>query len=266
MGLLDDKVAIVTGAGRGIGRGIAVELARAGAKVGVVARTQAQLATLVVEIQSIGGHAQAFAIDVTDRTGVEACVARIERDWGRVDFLVNNAGNDRPFGSVGVADPDHWWLALNVQVRGSLLFMHACLPAMQRAGGGRIFNMASAAARIVVPGASAYCVAKCALVRLSEHIDVEQRDHGIRTFTGHPGTLVTDMMRDTLNDHDARQNAPLLFAFLSRYRDADTSNEQARLNAQLVEIAAGLHDDAAGRYIDLEQELRPAGFGPPPTM
>jgi NAD(P)-dependent dehydrogenase (short-subunit alcohol dehydrogenase family) len=151
-------------------------------------------------------------------------------------------------------------------VRGALLFVHACLPVMQKAGRGRIVNMASLAATMIGPGTSAYCVAKATLVRLTEHIDAEQRDNGVRAFTGHPGTIVTEMMHDTLRDPGAIRYAPHIIAYLTPFLSVDTSREAARLGAQMVEIAAGQRDAEAGRYIDFEQEMRPAAFGPPPPL
>lgn len=266
MGMLAGQVALVTGAGRGIGRGIARALAAEGAAVALVARTASQLEALAAEIRAGGGTALVLPLDVTDRAAVEAAAARTLAELGPVSFLVNNAGVDKPWGPIGVADPDEWWQAQNVHVRGALLFMHAVLPQMQQAGRGRIVNMASAAANIVGPATSAYCVAKATLVRLTEHVDAEQKVGGIRAFTGHPGTLATEMLNDTLADPDAALHAPHLITFLQNFLTIDTTNEEARLAAQMVEIAAGQHDEAAGRYIDFEQEFRPAGFGPPPEM
>lgn len=266
MGAIAGQVALVTGAGRGIGRGIATALAAQGAAVALVARTASQLEELASAIRAAGGTALVLPLDVTDRAAVEAAATRTLAELGPISFLVNNAGVDKPWGPIGVADPDAWWHAQDVHVRGALLFMHAVLPQMQAAGRGRIVNMASAAAQIVGPNTSAYCVAKATLVRLTEHVDAEQKDRGIRAFTGHPGTLATEMLNDTLADPDAALHAPHLIEFLQNFRTIDTSNEEARLAAQMVAIAAGQHDDAAGRYVDFEQEFRPAGFGPPPDL
>lgn len=257
MGRLSGETAIVTGAGRGLGEQIAVDLAAEGAAVGLVARSRGQLEAVAARIESAGGRALVLPLDVTDRPAVEAAVAETAGRFGPVSVLVNNAGVDTPFGPVSVADPDEWWHAQNVHVRGALLFMHACLPSMQARRRGRIINMTSLAAIVIGPNTSAYCCAKAALLRLTEHVDAEIKPHGLAAFCTHPGTIVTEMMHHTLGDADARQWAGEMLAHLERFAGTDTTPELRRVGRQLANLAAGDHDDHAGRYIDLEQELRP---------
>ena len=119
--LLKGRTALVTGGGLGLGRGIAIELAKAGAQVAVLSRTRAQLDQVVAQIESAGGRARALVADVTDRAAVEAAVAEAERSLGPVSILVNNAGRALPYGPVGVVDPDEWWRSHSIHVRGTLL-------------------------------------------------------------------------------------------------------------------------------------------------
>lgn len=255
MSVLQGQVAIVTGAGRGLGRTIAQDLAAAGAVVGLVARSAGQLEEVAQAIEAAGGRALALPLDVTDRTAVEAAVVRMAEQFGPVTLLVNNAGVDRPYGPVHVVDPDEWWRAQEIHVRGALLFMHALLPTMRERRCGRIINMASTAAVVVGPSTSAYCVAKATLLRLTEHVDAENKDAGLAAFCIHPGTIMTDMAASTLADPDALKYAGHIVGFLSQFRDVDPAPELARLGGQCVALASGAYDTLAGRYLDLEKTL-----------
>ena len=250
---LDDLIALVTGGGRGLGRAIALSLARAGARVAVAARTRSQLEEAAAAIVAEGGRALPVVADVTDRRAVEAAVAETERRLGPVSILVNNAGLARPYGPVGHVDPDDWWRSHEIHVRGTLLFMSAVLPGMRARGAGRIVNIASKGGVMIAPNLSSYCVAKATVIRLTEHVDAEARADGVRAFVVQPGTIVTDMARDSLADPEARRWAPFLVEELERMIGQDPSPGLARLGTQLVELAAGRHDALAGAYLDLEE-------------
>jgi NAD(P)-dependent dehydrogenase (short-subunit alcohol dehydrogenase family) len=247
--------ALVTGGGRGLGRGIAIHLARAGAHVAVVARTRDQLDDAVRQIESEQGRALAIVADVTERSAVEAGVAKAERVLGPIAILVNNAGLGRPYGPVGGVDPDDWWRSHAIHVRGTLLFMSAVLPGMRSRGTGRIINIASKGGIAVVPNLSSYCVAKATVIRLTEHVDAEARMDGVRAFVVQPGTIITDMARDSVNDPEAKRWAPFLVAELETLLGQDPAPGLDRLGRQIVAIAAGEHDGLAGAYLDLENGL-----------
>jgi len=156
-GELKERVAVVTGGGRGLGRAIALQLARAGARVAVVSRTLAQLEGVVGEITANGGKAIAVVADVSNRDEVEAGVRETQQLLGPVSIMVNNAGLAGPFGPIGIVDPDDWWRAQGVHVRGTLLFMHSVLPSMREQSSGCIVNIASKGGILVGPNLSAYC-------------------------------------------------------------------------------------------------------------
>src|SRR5271169_3651730 len=122
-GLLAGQVAIVTGAGRGIGKGIALRFAAEGAAVAVTSRNRTQLDQVVGEIESSGGRGLAVAGDVTKREDVARVVRATEQKLGGVTLLVNNAGIAGPYGPIGIVDPDQWWAAQEVHLRAPLLFM-----------------------------------------------------------------------------------------------------------------------------------------------
>src|SRR5690242_16314238 len=125
MGSLTGQSALVTGAGRGIGKALALRLAAEGAHVTLTARSHQQLEAVAAEIESSGGKAQAVVSDVTDSAGVTRVAAAAAQRFGPVSILVNNAGVPGPFGPIGATDPLAWWDSHKIHVLGPLLFMNA---------------------------------------------------------------------------------------------------------------------------------------------
>jgi NAD(P)-dependent dehydrogenase (short-subunit alcohol dehydrogenase family) len=160
---LDGQIAVVTGAGRGIGKVIAIGLARAGASVAVVARSGDELAGTATEITQTGGRAIAVTADVCDPTAVERMALEVEKSLGPVGLLVNNAGVPGPIGPTWETDPNDWWRCLEVNLRGPMLCSRAVLPGMVARGGGRIVNVASGAGTFAIPHLGAYVTSKTAL-------------------------------------------------------------------------------------------------------
>src|SRR5512138_3012734 len=135
---LKDQVAIVTGAGRGFGRAIAVRLAQEGVAVTVTARTRAELDETAAQIVAAGGRAHSVVADVTNREQVERVVIETRERFGALSLLVNNAGVPDPFGPIWAIDPERWWAAQAVHLRAPVLFMRAALGAMVDAKRGRV--------------------------------------------------------------------------------------------------------------------------------
>jgi NAD(P)-dependent dehydrogenase (short-subunit alcohol dehydrogenase family) len=157
---LRGQVALVTGAGRGIGRATARALADAGAEVAVLSRSADQVAETVALITEAGGQALALTADVTDRETVRASVQAVIGRFGRIDLLVNNAGANAVFGPAWEVDPDAWWADVRVNLLGPFLCSAAVLPAMIARGCGRIVNLASGAAGRAFPNNSAYAASQ----------------------------------------------------------------------------------------------------------
>jgi len=193
---LDGAVALVTGGGRGIGRAIAIALAEAGADVAAVARSRDEVDGTASIIEGRGGRAIGLSADVADRTAVEAVVVDIEKRLGPVDVLVNNAGIGGPNLPLWECDPDAWWRALEVNLRGPMLLCRAVLPAMIRRRSGVIVNVGSyAGIRAGMGGVAgtAYPVSKAALVRFTDTLAASVDEHGVRVFTISPGLVRTAM-------------------------------------------------------------------------
>jgi len=254
-GTLVGQAALVTGGGRGIGRAIAEELAAEGAAVTVVSRTATQIEAVSAAIQKAGGRAQAVTCDVTDRASVERAVKAAESKFGPISFLVNGAGQAGPFGPIGFADPDEWWAAQAVHVRGPMLFMSAVLPGMRARKAGRILNICSIGGILTSPNISAYGVGKCAEIRLTEYVDAEGKEDGVRAFAVQPGTIITDMAHETLNSPVAQRYLPWMIDLLSKISKENSDKELQRCATISAQIAAGKHDALAGRYVDFAHDL-----------
>jgi 3-oxoacyl-[acyl-carrier protein] reductase len=193
MGQLDGKVAIVTGASRGIGAGAAFVLAKAGAAVMLLARDGKRALQLAEEIVANGGQAMALSCDVSDYGSVRRAVDETERRLGRIDILVNNAGTIDPIGALAQSNPAAWRRSIEVNLVGAYHTARATLPQMLEAGNGTVINISSGAAHRPLEGWSAYCSAKAGLAMLTDAIALECADAGVRVFGLAPGVVDTDM-------------------------------------------------------------------------
>jgi NAD(P)-dependent dehydrogenase (short-subunit alcohol dehydrogenase family) len=249
------KVALVTGGGRGIGRAIALRLAAEGYAVGVASRSRGQLDQVVREIEAAGGTALALPCDVTLQQEVTRTIETARTQLGDITVLVNNAGVSGPLGPIGVVDAQAWWAAQAVHVLGSLLFMTDIVPRMAARGGGRIINVCSVAGVLIANNFSAYAVAKATLIRLSEHVAAERRDQNIQVFPIQPGTIHTDMARETLTMPDAAKWAAPLVNMLQQITPEQSDQALAKMQDFVADLARGRFDVLSGRYLDVDQDL-----------
>jgi NAD(P)-dependent dehydrogenase (short-subunit alcohol dehydrogenase family) len=192
MGVLDGKVAMITGASRGIGAAAARAMAAEGAAVALLARSAGALEALGKEL---GGRALAVPCDVADFGAVSAAVARTREAFGRVDVLVSNAAVIDPIGPLASADPAAWAAAIDINVKGVFNGLRAVLPVMLGQGGGTVISIGSGAATNPLEGWSAYCASKAAVLMLARCAHHELKGKGIRAFSLSPGTVATDMQR-----------------------------------------------------------------------
>lgn len=188
---LSGKVAIVTGASRGIGAAVAQALAAAGAHVVVASRKQAGVDAVAAAIRAAGGQALAVAAHTGEPDAVEALVQRTVDEFGGIDILVNNAGTNPHFGPILSSDESHWDKTFDVNVKGYFRMARACAPHMTVRGGGKIVNMASIAGRQPQPGMGVYCVSKAAVIMLTEVLAVELAPLNIQVNAVAPGFVKT---------------------------------------------------------------------------
>ena len=188
---LTDKVAIITGGTRGIGLAIAQTFATAGAKVVVASRKQENVEAAVAKIRAADGAALGVAAHTGDLQAVEALTARAVEVFGGVDILVNNAATNPHFGPLLTAEESHWDKILDVNVKGYFRMIKACVPIMQKRGGGKIINLASIAGRIPLPGMGIYSVSKAAVLMLTEALAVELAPLNIQVNAIAPGLVKT---------------------------------------------------------------------------
>lgn len=236
---LNGQVALVTGGGRGIGANIARELASAGMRVAVGARTRAQVEEVAAEVGGL-----ALTLDVADADSVTAAVARTLSELGPIDLLVNDAGIQTDDAPLWEYDPDDWWRVYEVNVRGPYLMCRAVASGMAERGSGRIVNVTTGMAWLEVesrPGASAaYASSKAALHRFSEVLAAHLRLRGVFVFSLDPGLVLTSMTADM---------------------PADSQWAPPECAPQLVRaLASGEFDELAGRFLhavqDPPEELR----------
>ena len=196
--MLNDKVAIVTGASRGIGRCIALSLAGSGARVVVSARNLEALNALVDEIKAAGGDALAVAGDVAKSEDADKLVAAATEAYGRLDILVNNAGITRDGLLVRMKDED-WDAVLETNLKGAFACTRAASKVMSKQRYGRIINISSVVGEMGNPGQANYCASKAGLIGLtkSNALELARRNVTVNAIT--PGFIVTDMT-DELSD------------------------------------------------------------------
>jgi NADP-dependent 3-hydroxy acid dehydrogenase YdfG len=187
---MEKKIAIVSGASRGIGRAVAAQLARENYFVLLLARNAEEITELEFEIDAAGGKALAYTIDVSDEAQVEGMVQQALRDFGRIDVVVNNAG-------IGIFKPaeaitaEEWSRLMDVNVKGSFLLTKAVLPAMKAAGRGHILAIASDVSKRTFPEGSLYCASKYAQDAFFGALRKEVRPHKIKVSVIYPGLVDT---------------------------------------------------------------------------
>jgi len=219
-----ERVAIVTGGGRGIGKAIAQGFAREGARVVVTARTADEIADVAHEIVLAGGEAVGVVCDVSDEANVQQMVDETISQWGRIDILVNNAATNLPNIDVVDMEPDAWRRVVDVNLTGPFLCARAALPKMIEQGSGSIVNISSIGGRHGSKGRGPYRAAKAGLINLTETLAAENFPHGVRVNCVCPGGVETEMLRLIEASLDRQLMTPDEMANVVLYLASDDSS------------------------------------------
>lgn len=191
----------ITGASKGVGRATAISFAKAGAE-GIVIGARSDLSSLETEIQeaakAVGKTCPKvlpIKLDLLDHQNVKDAVEQVEKTFGRLDILINNAGHLAESRSIIDSDPDDWWQTFEVNIRGVYWMTRGLLPMMLTGGLKTIINVASTGANSLRPGASGYQTSKFALLRFTEFTMTEDSEQGVLAYSVHPGAVSTEMTK-----------------------------------------------------------------------
>jgi 3-oxoacyl-[acyl-carrier protein] reductase len=243
---LKDKVALVTGASQGIGRGTALALSEAGAKVAIAARNEEKLAALVQEIASRGGEAFAVKMDVAEADQVKAGFKAVLEKFGKLDILVNNAAITRDGLAMRMKLED-WDAVIRTNLTGAQLCIQQVLPVMMKARAGRIINISSVVAQSGNAGQANYVAAKAGLIGLTKAIAIEISSRNITVNAVAPGFIATPMT-DVLSDkvkEELKTRIPL--GRMGTGRDVAAaivflaSDEAAYITGHVLDVNGGMY-------------------------
>jgi len=238
---LKDKVAIVTGGGRGIGEAIALAFAREGARLAIASRTKTELDQVASQIENLGGQVQVIPTDVSQRDNVTRLIEATLTAYGQIDVLVNAAGVYGPIGPMWDVDVDKWIQAMKINLFGTFTCCHTVLPHMIERRQGKIVNFSGGGAASPLPRFTAYGVSKTAIVRLTETLAEEVKEFNVQVNAVAPGAVDTSLQDDVLT---AGERAGDLLARIRRLRETGEGGVPRELPAELVVFLAS--DDSDG--------------------
>ncbi len=196
--LLKDRVAVVTGAGSGIGKAAALLLAREGARIGALGRTEEELQEVVAQIKREGGEAVALVADISDADEMRAATERAAREWNRIDIVFANAGVNGVWAPIEELEPEEWDKTLSINLKGTFLSVKYAVPYLKRRGGSVVITSSVNGTRMFSnTGATAYACSKAAQVAFAKMVALELAADGVRVNVICPGAIETNISEST---------------------------------------------------------------------
>ena len=251
--LLENRSAIVTGAGRGIGRAIALAYAKEGARLALAARTAAELEEVAGEVQALGASALVIPTDVSNQDQVDRMVKQVIDVYSSIDILVNNAGIGGPVGALQDNAPRYWTQTLQVNLVGTYLCCRAALPVMLRQGGGKIINISGSGGATAASHISAYCASKAAVVRLTECLALELEGTNVQVNALGPGGIHTRLVEE-MEEEAAASGSDEIYK-QSRSVTSGGGESMERVAELAVFLASDAASDMSGRLISTRDNL-----------
>lgn len=255
----EGKVALVTGAGSGIGKATALRLAAGGARVGVLSLAAPEVEATIAQIAANGGKAIGLTADVADEAAMGTAVNQLVSAYGRIDIVVANAGINGVWAPIDDLTPAEWDTTIRVNLRGTYLTLHLAVPHLKRAGGGSIVIVSSinGTRTFSTAGATAYSATKAAQVAIAQQLAVELGRQGIRVNAVLPGSIATSIGESTLRRNTDSVRFPVEFP----QGTIPLSRESAGKSEDVADVIAFLASDAARHvtgmpvYVDGGQSL-----------
>jgi NAD(P)-dependent dehydrogenase (short-subunit alcohol dehydrogenase family) len=248
---------LITGGGRGLGRVLALGIADAGAAVGLIARSEDELAESAAFVDAGGGLVAYAATDVRDDHALCAAIAQLRDELGSFDVLINGAGISGPTGPLWEIDIHDWWTTMEINLAGTVRCTQLVLPDMIARRRGRILNLSSQAGVHRWPLVSAYSVSKAAITKLTENLAHEISRFGISVFSVHPGLLPIGMSTVTTGPHGAHPTShqARIWTWVRNELAEGRGADPAAAIKLIVRLAAGEADDLTGRHVSVHDDL-----------
>ncbi|MFF2321830.1 SDR family oxidoreductase [Agrobacterium sp. NPDC058088] len=241
--MADRKVALVTGAGSGIGRATALHLSAAGFSVGLLGRTETELNDVSSQIGSGSGASKVLVADVADEAAMRRAVAALVEEFGRLDVVVANAGVNGVWAPIDELEPSDWDDTIRINLRGTYLTIHASVPHLKAAGGGSIIIVSSinGTRTFTSPGATAYSVTKAGQLAMAQQLALELGRHRIRVNAVCPGEIETAINENT--DIHGREKTEVPVHFPAG--DIPVTGGVAGMSEDVAELIGFLASDAS---------------------